>query len=116
MRTTTRTISSGVAASPSSASTLLGRLARLLRLMSRNTRKVKKSVSTMAIKLLSVTDNLGSKARLGHCKIFTALATTRPTIIKEVVDCKSINIFAHFVRGMISVGLKALAFVNDMYR
>jgi hypothetical protein len=51
-----------------------------------------------------------------YFKILTARAMTSATVITEMADCVSIVSFAHLVMGITSVGLKAVAFVNDTYR
>ena len=48
--------------------------------------------------------------------MLTAPETTSATVSKEVKDCAIINSFAHVARGMVSVGLNAVAFVHDVYR
>ena len=51
-----------------------------------------------------------------YFKIFTARAITSPTVTSEVKDCIIINIFAQRLRGAVSVGLNALAFVTEIYK
>jgi hypothetical protein len=48
-----------------------------------------------------------------HARMFTARATTRPIVTSEISDCMSISIFAIGLSGIVSVGLNALALVND---
>jgi len=45
--------------------------------------------------------------------MLTARATTRATVIRETADWPSMIIFAQRVRGMVSVGLKAVALVKE---
>jgi hypothetical protein len=45
--------------------------------------------------------------------MFTARATTMIARSKLAADSTSISIFAHRLKGMASVGLNAVAFVND---
>ncbi len=45
--------------------------------------------------------------------MLTARAITSTTVITETTDCVSIVSFAHRVMGMTSVGLNAIAFVDD---
>ena len=45
--------------------------------------------------------------------MFTARATTRPIVTSETKDWTSIRSFAICVSGIASVGLNAVAFVND---
>lgn len=54
------------------------------------------------------------RGRLTHFKMFTARETTSATVTKDAKDCNIINSFAHGVRGIVSVGLNAVAFVNDV--
>ena len=51
-----------------------------------------------------------------YFKILTARAITSATVITEIADCVSMVNFAQRVRGITSVGLNAIAFVNDTYR
>ncbi len=48
--------------------------------------------------------------------MLTARATTRPMVTSAAADWTSISIFAVGVRGIVSVGLKAVALVNDVYK
>ena len=41
---------------------------------------------------------------------------TTATVTNEARDCNIISNFAHTVSGIVSVGLKAVALVNDVYR
>jgi hypothetical protein len=41
---------------------------------------------------------------------------TRMAVINEITDSTIIDIFAQIRRGKVSVGLKAVAFVNDRKR
>ncbi len=45
--------------------------------------------------------------------MFTARAPTRMTVMTETIDWTSIRNFAIGVSGMVSVGLKARALVNE---
>ena len=47
-------------------------------------------------------------------KIFTARETTTATVTNDARDCSIINNFAQAVSGIVSVGLKAVAFVNEV--
>ena len=38
------------------------------------------------------------------------------TVTSEASDCRAISDFAEGVSGMVSVGLNAVALVNDVYR
>jgi hypothetical protein len=46
--------------------------------------------------------------------MFTALAITITTVASETADWASMVSFIHIVMGMTSVGLNALALVNDV--
>jgi hypothetical protein len=48
--------------------------------------------------------------------MFTAREMTRATVTSEIADCKRNIAFAHRDSGIVSVGLNAVAFVNDVYR
>jgi hypothetical protein len=48
--------------------------------------------------------------------MFTARDTTRATVTSEASACPVIIDFAVGERGMVSVGLNAVAFVNETYR
>ena len=48
-----------------------------------------------------------------HCRTFTARATTSAAVTKAIADCVIIASFAQRESGMVSVGLKAVAFVNE---
>ena len=48
--------------------------------------------------------------------MLTARETTTATVTSEARDCNIINNLDHAVSGMVSVGLKAVALVNDVYR
>lgn len=54
--------------------------------------------------------------RGGYPRIFTARAATSATVIREARDWIIISTFAHSVSGMVSVGLNAVAFVNETYK
>ena len=56
----------------------------------------------------------GSAERGRQPKMFTARETTTATVTSDARDCSIINNLAHAVRGIVSVGLKAVAFVNDV--
>jgi hypothetical protein len=47
--------------------------------------------------------------------MFTARAATSSTVVAEIADSVSIIIFTRRVSGIASVGLKAIAFVNETY-
>ena len=49
-------------------------------------------------------------------RMFTARDTTRATVRSDARDCTIMRIFAHGVSGMVSVGLNAVALVNDVKR
>ena len=49
-------------------------------------------------------------------RMFTALATTRPIVTSAVSDWAAISDLAIGVNGIVSVGLNAVALVNDVYR
>ena len=49
-------------------------------------------------------------------RMFTARAATSATVSREASACTSMSILAHGVSGIVSVGLKAVAFVDDTYR
>jgi hypothetical protein len=51
-----------------------------------------------------------------YFKMLTARAMTSATVITEMRACVSIVNFAHRVMGITSVGLNAIAFVDDTYR
>jgi hypothetical protein len=46
--------------------------------------------------------------------MFTARAATSSTVVAEIADSASISIFARRVSGIASVGLNAIALVNEM--
>jgi hypothetical protein len=46
--------------------------------------------------------------------MFTARAATNSRVVAEIADFVSIIIFARRVSGIASVGLKAIALVNEM--
>src|SRR5947209_8764746 len=48
-------------------------------------------------------------------KMFTARASTSATVSSAAPDCTVIRTFAIGVSGIVSVGLNAVAFVNDVY-
>jgi hypothetical protein len=48
-----------------------------------------------------------------YFKMLTARAMTRTRVTTEMIDCESIVSFAQRVMGIASVGLNAIAFVND---
>jgi hypothetical protein len=53
----------------------------------------------------------------GHpLRMFTALATTKPIVTSAVSAWTAMSDFAVAVSGIVSVGLNAVAFVNDVYR
>ena len=51
-----------------------------------------------------------------HERMLTARATTSPTVTSEASDWPLISHLAMGVSGIVSVGLKAVAFVNETYR
>ena len=50
----------------------------------------------------------------GQLKMFTARETTTATVTNDARDCSIINNLAHAVRGIVSVGLNAVALVNEV--
>jgi hypothetical protein len=46
-------------------------------------------------------------------RMLTARAITSATVTTEIADCASIVTLAHWVMGMVSVGLNAVALVNE---
>ena len=48
--------------------------------------------------------------------MFTARATTSTTAVSDTADCAIIVTFVQRAYGITSVGLNAVAFVNDRYR
>jgi hypothetical protein len=48
-----------------------------------------------------------------YCKMLTARAMTSPTVLSEIASWASIVSFVHGVSGRTSVGLNAVALVND---
>jgi len=48
-----------------------------------------------------------------YFRMLTALAMTKATVRIAIADCRSMSSFAQRERGMVSVGLKAAALVND---
>ena len=56
----------------------------------------------------------GSSRGCHPVRTFTARASTIPIVTSEVSDCTSISIFAIGVSGIVSVGLKAEALVNEV--
>jgi hypothetical protein len=52
---------------------------------------------------------------LGQRTMFTARAATNSTVVAEIADSTSIIIFTRRVSGIASVGLKAIALVNETY-
>ena len=63
-------------------------------------------------------DTAGTAGERGeaYLRMLTARAITKAKVSKATAACTSISIFAHRERGMTSVGLKAVALVNDKYR
>jgi hypothetical protein len=51
-----------------------------------------------------------------HDRMFTARAATSATVTSAEADWAIISAFDHVVSGMVSVGLNAVEFVNDVYR
>jgi hypothetical protein len=58
----------------------------------------------------------GGSRTTGYLRMLTARATTRTTVTSDTADCSSMVIFAQRDSGITSVGLKAVALVNDRYR
>ena len=50
----------------------------------------------------------------GQLRMFTALDITNATVRSDANDCTIINNFAQAVSGIVSVGLNAVALVNDV--
>ncbi len=48
--------------------------------------------------------------------MFTAREATKASAVNDTRDCASINNFAILVKGIVSVGLNAVAFVADTYK
>ena len=48
-----------------------------------------------------------------YLRMFTARAITNPTVTSDTADWVSMVILAHRVKGSVSVGLNAVAFVNE---
>ena len=51
--------------------------------------------------------------QIRYLRMLTARAMTRAAVTREIADCSIIDSFAHFDNGMVSVGLNAVALVND---
>lgn len=49
----------------------------------------------------------------GYLRMLTARAMTRATVTRDTADCSIMAIFAQRDSGITSVGLKAVALVND---
>jgi hypothetical protein len=49
-------------------------------------------------------------------RMLTARAATSPTVRNDAIDSTSIRLLMRTLSGMASVGLNALAFVNETYR
>ena len=64
---------------------------------------------------MRVTENV-SVVTVCYFKMLTARAMTRATVTSETSDCASMVSLAHRDSGITSVGLKAVALVNDWYR
>jgi hypothetical protein len=56
-----------------------------------------------------------TRPAVDYLKMFTARATTRSTVTEDTVASLNINDFARRVRGMASVGEKAIEFVKATY-
>jgi hypothetical protein len=54
-------------------------------------------------------------ARNSQRRMFTARAATNSTVVAEIADSASIIIFTRRVSGIASVGLNAMALVNETY-
>ena len=53
----------------------------------------------------------------GHqVRMLTARATTIPTVASAMTDCMAMSALAIGVSGIVSVGLKAVALVSEVYR
>ena len=57
-----------------------------------------------------------SVSRWHHLAMFTARATSTPTIVADVTDCTPMTSLARCDIGIVSVGEKAVAFVSDTYK
>ena len=55
----------------------------------------------------------GTGTAATYFRTLTARAMTNATVTSEIADCPSMVSFAHRDNGMTSVGLNAVAFVND---
>ena len=53
------------------------------------------------------------RARMNQRRMLTARPATSTTVITEIADSESINRLARLVSGIASVGLNAMAFVNE---
>jgi len=51
--------------------------------------------------------------RAAQLRMFTALATIRPSVTSETSACRPITLFARPVSGIVSVGENAVAFVSE---
>jgi hypothetical protein len=51
-----------------------------------------------------------------YLRMLIARAMTRATVARDTADWASMAILAHLVIGIVSVGLNAVALVNDRYR
>ena len=49
-------------------------------------------------------------------RMLMARAMTNATVARDTADCVSMAILAYLVIGIVSVGLNAVALVNDRYR
>jgi hypothetical protein len=64
---------------------------------------------TMCSRLVTLADVVRNQPRM-----FTARATTSPTVTSAATPCTAMTIFAVCVSGMVSVGLNAVAFVSEV--
>src|ERR1700693_4389422 len=61
-------------------------------------------------------DDRGVWPKWRQAKMLTAREMTKASVMSEASDCSAISSFAHPVSGIVSVGLNAVALVNDVYR
>jgi len=54
-----------------------------------------------------------SQSRGTYSRMLTARAMTNAAVTRETADCSIIDSFAHRDSGIVSVGLNAVALVND---
>ena len=70
----------------------------------------------LPVELAAAARVLGAGWVCHQLRMFTALATTRPIVTSAVSDWAAISDLAIGVNGIVSVGLNAVALVNDVYR